>query len=92
MTKMPGYGILNPKYSSFVWQEYSSASHRMIHQISQYRIDMTPRKDEEVKKFKIVFALTFIIVLIAFGQNYVQKELEKKRISEFRPLEYGKIG
>lgn len=91
-TKQPGYGILNPKYSSCVWQQFSSDNHRMIHQIRQYRIDLDPRKDEEVRKFKIVFAITFVIFLAAFGQHYLQIELEKRRISNFRPLERGIIG
>lgn len=91
-TKLPGYSILNPKYSSCVWQMFGSSSHRLLHQINSYRIDIEPRKDEEVKKFKVVFAVTFIIILLAFAQNFIQKELEKRRIDQFRPLECGMVG
>lgn len=91
-SKQPGYGILNPKYSSCLWQQFSSDNHRMIHQIRQYRIDLDPRKDEELRKFKIVFAITFIIFLSAFGIHYLQIELEKRKSNNFRPLDSGVIG
>ena len=90
-TKQAGYGILNPKYSTLIWQEFSSDNHRVINEIIQNRIDLNPREDEEVKNFKIIFVLTFLIFLSAFVQVCIQKELEKRRLKSTRPSENGII-
>lgn len=87
----PGYGILTPKYASFIWQEFSSITHRLVHEIVEYRIDSSPRKDDEIKSFKIIFVIIFLIFLTAFVQNYVQKQLEKRKVAMLKPLEKGTI-
>ena len=90
-TKQDGFGILNLKYSTLQWQEFSSQSHLMINQAIQYRIDLAPRKPDEVKSFKIIFVITFLIFFAAFVQVFVQKELEKRRLNSHKPLESGII-
>jgi hypothetical protein len=86
-TRQPGYGIMNPKYNNLIWQEYSSNSHRVINQYSQTRLDFISRKEEEIKNVEIIFILTFLIFTAAFLQVFIQKKLEKKRLSSFQALE-----
>ena len=90
-TTQPGYGIITSKYSTLLWQEFNSKTHHLINQVTQYRIDLSPRKEDEIKNFKVIFVLTFLIFLSAFLQVFVQKELEKRRLSTHKPLESGII-
>lgn len=90
-TSKPGYGIITPKYSTLLWQEFNSETHHLINEVVQHRIDLDPRKEDEVRNFKIIFVVTFLLFLAAFVQTFVSKELEKRKLTQHKPLESGVI-